>query len=238
MSYRWYPESWVLSWGPRAGYGRNYDYAGVLQDEERNIGVNGQFARNINLGGNYSSEMERYAGINFWKTRYGFNVNINTSRRMGIGLFVNGGDGIRYEEDDPLLGKETRININFNVRPFTRLSSTLQVNMSHLKRFGSGESLVDAKIFRSVTNFQFTDRWALRMILERNTEIVERDTDENTFAANVLATYRVNAGTAFFIGYDDRYAQGDTIAGGHFQTTARERTNRAIFTKLQYLFRL
>ena len=41
----------------------------------------------------------------------------------------------------------------------------------------------------------------------------------------------------FYLGYDDRYKQGRLISETLFPTTEYERTNRAIFTKLQYLFR-
>jgi hypothetical protein len=50
-------------------------------------------------------------------------------------------------------------------------------------------------------------------------------------------TYRVNAGTVAFLGYDDRYRQGDLIADAFFPTAGFERTNRAFFTKIAYLFR-
>jgi hypothetical protein len=41
----------------------------------------------------------------------------------------------------------------------------------------------------------------------------------------------------FFLGYDDRFKHGDAINPKLFQDTAYQRTNRAIFTKLTYLFR-
>ena len=50
----------------------------------------------------------------------------------------------------------------------------------------------------------------------------------------------------FYVGYDDRYQQGDLIQRDvngdgiddrYFPTTSMLRTNRAFFTKLQYLFR-
>ena len=58
---------------------------------------------------------------------------------------------------------------------------------------------------------------------------------------NFLATYRINAGTVFFFGYDDRYQQFDRFEQMGDELLLRrdlQRTNRAIFTKLQYLFRL
>jgi hypothetical protein len=48
----------------------------------------------------------------------------------------------------------------------------------------------------------------------------------------------VNAGTVFFLGYDDRYRQGDRLSPPIIPGSDYRRTNRAIFTKLQYLLRL
>jgi hypothetical protein len=72
--------------------------------------------------------------------------------------------------------------------------------------------------------------WSSRNILEYNTF-------DKTVGGNVLLTYRVNAGTVFFVGYDDHYRQGRSIDEALYPTSAMMRTNRAIFTKLQYLFR-
>ena len=47
----------------------------------------------------------------------------------------------------------------------------------------------------------------------------------------------MNAGTVFFVGYDVHYQQGGLVDERLFPTTAFLRTNRAVFTKLQYLFR-
>ena len=44
-------------------------------------------------------------------------------------------------------------------------------------------------------------------------------------------------GTVFYAGYDDRYRQGDYINHALFPLPEYQRTTRAIFTKLQYLFR-
>lgn len=67
--------------------------------------------------------------------------------------------------------------------------------------------------------------------------ISEYNTFDRTLAANFLFTYRVNAGTVFYVGYDDHYQQGAKIDSLFFTGTEYQRTNRAIFTKLQYLFR-
>ena len=65
---------------------------------------------------------------------------------------------------------------------------------------------------------------------------MERDTFDQTLGANVLVTYRVNSGTVFYVGYDDHHAEGSAINPQLFEGPEFRRTNRAIFTKVQYLF--
>jgi hypothetical protein len=55
----------------------------------------------------------------------------------------------------------------------------------------------DVKIFRTRTTYQFTRRLLVRHILEHNTQA-------ETLGNNLLLTYRINAGTVAFLGYDDR----------------------------------
>ena len=92
----------------------------------------------------------------------------------------------------------------------------------------------DIKLFRALTTYQFTERLLLRNITEFNTF-------DDTVGVNFLATYRINAGTVFFFGYDDHYQQFDRFEQMGDELLLRQdlqRTNRAILTKLQYLFRL
>jgi len=77
--------------------------------------------------------------------------------------------------------------------------------------------------------------------------ITEYNTFDKDLDFNVLFTYRINAGTVFFVGYDDHYRQearieGDLDGEGFderlFFTSDLRRTNRAVLTKLRYLFRI
>ncbi len=95
------------------------------------------------------------------------------------------------------------------------------------------------EIFRALTTYQFTDRLLFRNISEYNTF-------DKALGLNFLFTYRVNAGTAFYVGYEDRYQQADLIEGQTDVSSVADqllrsdrftRTNQAVFMKLQYLFR-
>ena len=97
----------------------------------------------------------------------------------------------------------------------------------------------DVKILRGTTTYQITEKLGVR-------NITEFDSLDKKLDLNILATYRIDAGTVFYIGYDDHYQQADLIEGdlnGNgideqlFFTRNLRRTNRAIFVKLQYLLR-
>ena len=233
VSYRWWPESWIINWGPNLNYSRNWNFDGVLQDEEAQMRLNVSFAKNIRLNAGVRREMERFEGIDFFKTRYSLGGNVNTSRIVSFGGGFNWGEQVRFS-DTPFLGRGSGGRLFMNLRPLSRLQTSLNVNTSRLVDPLDQSEVFDVKIFRTSTTYQFTDRLLLRSILEHNTF-------SGTLGANLLVTYRVNSGTVFFIGYDDRYQQGDLIFDDDdeplFFTTAFERTNRAFFMKISYLFR-
>ena len=188
---------------------------------------------NIRFNGDVRREMERFGGIDFFKTRYSLRGNVNTSRLVSFGGSFNWGDQIRFS-DTPFLGRGSRGNLFMSLRPLSRLQSSLNVNTSRLLDPLDQTEVFDVKIFRASTTYQFTDRLLLRSIMEHNTFT-------RTLGVNLLVTYRVNSGTVFFIGYDDRYQQGHLIYDDDdeplFLMTDFERTNRAFFTKISYLFR-
>jgi hypothetical protein len=230
VQYRWYPETWIVNWAPRLEYQRLYDYEDVRQNEGITTGVNFQFARNMNMNANVTRDMERYNGVEFHKTRVSFFGQVNAIRTFSIGGGFNDGDQIRFI-DDPYLGKNRVFNMFMNIRPIPRLQVQLNVNRSRFTDIRTDTQVFDIKIFRAQTTYQITDRWTFRNILEHNTY-------DRTLGANLLGTYRVNSGTAFYVGYDDRYREGFKLDETLYPTTALKRTNRAIFAKIQYLFRL
>jgi hypothetical protein len=230
VGYRWWPENWVLNWGPRFNYSRIYDYRGTLTDEDVNVFVNAQFARNMNLNGGVTRGMERYGGIDFDRRRYSLGGGINASRRISFGGFVNTGKQIRYVEDDPYLGDGRNASLFLTLKPVARLSSQVDISTSRFVDPRDLSEVFNVKILRAFTTYQITER-----LLARN--IAEVNNFTGTFSLNFLATYRVNAGTVFYVGYDDRYRHGDKFENLVYPDAAYRRTNRAVFTKLQYLFR-
>ena len=244
VSYEWRPETWIISWGPRVNYVRNYDFANVLQDEEASLGLNLNFAQNIRANVSVDRDMERFGGINFHKSRYRIGGNVRTSEAVSLNGGFSWGDAIYFDTANPFLGYERGMNLFGLLRLGSRFASGIGVNTSRFTdrlnlfdselnagEVGADGEIFDVKIFRAQSSYQFTDRLVLRNISEYNTH-------DKTLDLNFLAAYRVNSGTVFYIGYDDHYRQGDQIDDELFPTGKLRQTNRAIFTKFQYLFRL
>jgi hypothetical protein len=208
---------------------RNYQFDGTLQEETSGLTGSFTFARNVTIETGITREMERYRSIDFWKTRYSAAASIATSRRLTLTTTMNRGDQIRFVAD-PFLGVTTAWDVAVALRPVPRFQSDFSVAASRFRDSTDRRQEFDVKILRSRSTYQFTERLLVRNITEHNTL-------DKTFGENLLLTYRVNAGTVFYLGFDTRYRHGDQIDANIFPTDAYTRTNRAIFTKLQYLFR-
>ena len=231
VDYRWFPEHWLIDWGPALQYERSYNFDDVLEDEVYEAGLRFSFARSISADVTGHRVLERFGGVDFWKWRRRFSTSINSSRGFSLGLRADAGDEIFFDPDDPFLGRQTSVGVNATVRPWSSVQSRVSLDTARFTGVRTGESEVfDVKIWRGLTTWQLTDRFLLRNISEYNTFSTELD-------LNFLLTYRVNAGTAFYLGYDDHYRQADHIDEERFFSTDLRRTNRAIFTKVQYLFR-
>src|SRR5687767_243953 len=99
----------------------------------------------------------------------------------------------------PYLGRESGFNVNVTLRPVPSLQSRLSFDRSQFVDVALDDAEVfDAKVFRAQTTYQVTSRLNLR-------NISQYDTFDQTLDLNLLATYRVNAGTVFYLGYDDHH---------------------------------
>jgi TolB-like protein len=229
IEYEWWPESWLISWGPQFRYRRNVDHAGVLQDEDFRADLSARFARNIFFRADAQREMERFQNIDFHKTRFSVRNGINTSRRFSLFYGIDWGEQIRFVEN-PFLGRMFDYNFGLTLLPTSRLNSRFSLDTARFSDMHTGALVFDVKILRAFTTYQFTDRLLVRNILEHNT-------GNGKVGINLLFTYRVNAGTAFYIGYDDRLQEGIYLDRERFYNRDLQRQQRAFFTKLQYLFR-
>ena len=234
LGYRWWPESWLINWGPRASYQLSFTHEGIREDEEAEVGLAFDFARNIRASMDATQALERFGGIDFHRRNYEISANTSTSRLFSVRGEAAWGDAIFYDRSNPYLGRGTSVQLSATIRPLARFTTDINVATSRFHDVRAGDVQVfDARIVRALSTLTFTDRLLLRNITEYNSF-------DGTLGTNLLVTYRINALTVFYAGYDDHYRQGNLIdlAGDrYFPTSTLQPTNRAFFTKLRVLFR-
>ena len=233
VSYRWWPESWIRNWGPGFNIGWLNDYDRILQNStDWDPSVSFTFAKNITLSTNIARTMELYRGIDFHKTNWTVSGRVNTSQKVLLSANFTNGDEIRFIAN-PFLGRLMEYGLTATFRPYSRLQSVLKLDGNRFRDPVNHAQEFHVKIMRSTTTYQFTPRLLVRNITELNAGLGSN----HTLFENILVTYRVNSGTVFYLGYDDRYKEGNAVNAQIFSDPTYQRTNRAIFTKIQYLFR-
>ena len=238
VGYRWWPEHWLISWGPTLDYQISYTHAGVREDRIVDAEVELEFSRNVSVSANAIQAHERFGGVDFDRRNYSLSSFMSTSRLFSLGGSLRWGDEIYYvDRRNPYLGRGNSATLSATVRPDPRLTSQLNLVTSRFFDVRNGRREVfDVQVLRALSTFTFTDRLLLR-------NITEYDSFRGTLGTNLLFTYRINALTVFYVGYDDHFRQENLIDvldvhdSRFFQSSAYRRTNRAFFTKLRILFR-
>jgi hypothetical protein len=233
LGYQWFPENWIRNWGPNVSPQKLWDFDSVLQNDTRwNPSVSFTFANNLKFSTGINRSMERYRGVEFEKTRWSASGSINTSRKILLSASVDNGDQIRFVQS-PFLGRLLDYSITATFRPYSRLQSVVKLDANKFRDPVNHAQEFNVKIMRATTTYQFSPRLLVRNITELNAGLGSN----HTLFENILVTYRVNSGTAFYLGYDDRFKEGTAVNSKIFSDPAYQRTNRAVFTKIQYLFR-
>ena len=244
VGYEWWPQHWIISWGPEVRYGRNYNFGDALQDENTRFEIEADFAKNVRYQFRVHRDTERYEGIDFDKRRLSMFGSVNTSRRISVGGGFNWGDEVYFDSANPFLGRENGLRMFTSLRPVSRFQTRIDLTTSRftdphgffLPGINDGERRLDGEVFdvmilRALSTYQFTDRLLFRNIAEFNSH-------SEALGLNFLVTYRVNAGTALYVGYNDHYRQFEPLNEQvNITEMGYRQTNRAVFTKFQYLFR-
>ena len=133
ISYRWWPETWLISWAPRLNHMRNYQFDGTLQEEQSGADRAASRSRRTSRPRRASrATWSGTASIDFWKTRYSAAAIIATSRRLTITATMNSGrpDPVR---DRSVSGIDDRWDVAIALRPVPRFQSDFSVAASRFR---------------------------------------------------------------------------------------------------------
>jgi hypothetical protein len=243
----------ILTWGPQLYTAGDFDHRNVQQDWTVRPQLNIEMVGTTTLAAYHEETFERYQSINFRRNDTGFGGHTEYFKRATLDIGYAKGTRINYDVVSGLpafLGNGSEFQTTITLRPISRLKLDEIYDLTRL--YTADQPLTGQRpqavfinhLARSRVNYQFTRELSLRLILDYNGVLqnpalinLER---QKRISADVLMTYLIHPGTAFYIGYTDRLENlalfpGEPPAVGRigFPSTT---TGRQFFAKISYQF--
>lgn len=212
------------------GVNRIWNFGNLRKDEAIFGGFNMQMKRQTMINVNAFTSNELFAGVQFnGIQRLNVFLRSNFSEKVQLGGRLNAGDGIYRNPNAPEMGGQLNAGADLTLIPTDRLVINSGLNYSRLRNRTTGDNYFDGYILRSRLNYQFTRKLLTRVIVQYN-DFAER------LEVDPLVTYRVSPFTVFHVGSTHRFQ--DFPGQLNEQSMVFQQTERQIFFKFQYLFRM
>jgi hypothetical protein len=222
-SYTFLPQNdLIVSIRPSVEYRRNYDFAGILTDDEYSVSCFLTGWRQTYLWGSFTSGLERYNEVDFHQKDLMIGLGTEPLSWLSGNVRYSFGDGIYYDEN-PYLGYKMGLEMEIIFRPFPNLGLLYNFANDTFYKEKSGEKVYDINIISQRINYQISRPLSVRLITDYNNYYKE-------LYVSLLLGYQHNSGTVFYIGVDDNRARDE---GGVFRGTGRY-----YFIKFAYWWRL
>jgi len=195
---------------------------------------------------------EHTSGVNFYTAPI---------PQVALGAQYFWGDAVNFvpgsiNSAQPYLARSDLASAVATIHPFTQLKIDNTYLFSRLRTRDTNANIFNNHILRTKWNWQFNRELSLRVILQynatltRNSPSVSADQFPFTFLpttknfnTDILVTYFIHPGTAFYVGYNtnqqnlDPSLQIDPILGGVHHGNRLINDGRLFFIKVSYLFR-
>ncbi|MDP9170215.1 MAG: hypothetical protein M3N54_06340, partial [Acidobacteriota bacterium] len=261
LNYRFRPKSkFLIAWGPQLSLTGDMDHRNVQQDWAVRPGLQVEMVRSTYFGINHSDIFERFNNINFRRTDTGTGGHSEYFKQATLDWNYSWGTRINYSPPtgvNAFLGHGSEAQLSMTFRPASRVKIDEIYNLTRLRTdAGSFAGLAVAPVanpaavfvnhlLRSRVNYQYNKQLSLRVIIDynsllQNPGLISLDRQKRV-TGDVLLTWLLHPGTAFYLGYTDSLENLELMAGN---PNAVIRTNlpstttqRQLFAKVSYLFR-
>jgi len=246
FKYRWRPTRGpVEKVGPTLSGLYVTDQSGALQAWDAGVGFKIEVAGPSELQIQHDLAVERFAGTDFSKTLSSLELSSEGLKWLGFDARVQWGTDVNFDPApglSPFLADARGASLALTLRPSPRLSLDETWIYSGLRSNGS---IFDNVLLRTRVNYQFTRAISLRAIVDHarvSPDAARVDLErERRLGVDLLATYLVSPGTAFYVGYSDRLENLvlDPTAPTALRRTdvANLSTGRQLFVKASVLIR-
>jgi hypothetical protein len=223
----------LLSCEPSVDVGRVWNYGGRFKDEwvRPNLYFELPYQSELNLEYLFSGERFGLAEKTFDGIRV---ARIAASTQFGERVFASAstrfGRGIYRDFEAPELAKQFELNLSGWIKPRQNVRIEPSWTFARMESRITDQELFEGYILRTRLTYNFTREWFMRLV-------VQYDDFDERFDVEPLVTYRINPFTVFFLGASSRHHSFEMSGPTPVDSDWKE-TERQIFAKLQYLFRV
>jgi hypothetical protein len=257
LQYKFLKEGGTLvSWGPSFTQTSTWDSAGSPLDFLTNLSLPFNFRKNSSLSpwieaGSTYLRPQDFSGLPV-STRYpiwdaGIRGASTPSNSISFDASLQFGRAVNFVPAAgqlPALTHSVNGTANVNLRPHRKLTITNGYLFAQLKDPNSSQSIFLDHIFRSRWLLQFNPRWSVRLTAQYNAllpnETLTANLHAKQFNGDALLTYRVNQGTAVYVGYNHDLQNLDpqlqVVNGQILRQNSFLNDGRVFFVKVSYLF--
>jgi hypothetical protein len=253
VEYTFRPKSKLITqYGPKLKMQWLWDYSNAaLQDRE----VEGEFT--VKMRGKTEVKFgqvrafELFRGLEFLPYFNQVEASTEWVRWLGVDVVYGTGTAVNHDPAEepvellPFLTNVVEKEVGMTVRPTPRLRFEQRFNQTQLTTRLESARVASELQSRSKLSYQFSRALSLRAIVdykieEADTSLFDADEREAKWGLDLLLTYLLNPGTAFYVGYTSEYENLRTIGFG--QDVIRTRSpglevGRQLFVKVNYLWR-
>lgn len=224
-NFNFYPEKKYLN-QVQLGFrgGMRYGYFGhTLVDQWARANLHLRFNEFSVMNVSFENELERYEGIDFNLNSFSIDAETNLIKWLPFGFYVEMGDSIFYDPDDPFQGWSHSYMLYLNAKPNKRLQVSLSLRKQVFWEERGGEKVYDFNVLRARTTYQLSKTLSLRGIVDYN------HYDKEIYGS-FLVSWILRPGTVFFFGVDNNFLKDQF---GKF-----DQTNYSVFLKFSYWWRM
>ena len=169
ISPSFYPNPEKLGWlkriDPHLTYSYLHDLFTGMDDTFFRAAVDFSFTKQGNLSARYVSEKESWKGETFPLSSFNMEGGVQLTKWFQMGGGFTLGEQIYYPAQSPFKGDYFGAGFGFTLQPNSKLSLTLSLHHSHLKR--ETEEIYNVNIIYSRTTYQFNKYLFARAIVQR-----------------------------------------------------------------------
>lgn len=193
--------------------------------------VRGNFTRNGSLRADLIHMQEAWARQEFGQLLFRLQGSLQVTNWLYLSGQFRVGDGLFYDPVAPYVGPSASQSLTVTLQPSARFAQSISLKRSTLDRPDHAGRAYDARVVNAKTTYQFTARFAMRGILQY-------DSERRRVLGDFLSSYEVRPGTVFYVGYGTLFEKREfrdnawVADAGSYLTTSR-----GLFIKASYLHR-